>query len=139
MIQRALTMYYVPEDILAMLEDYFSGFKTRFSTERYTTNWINLEVGIAISCKISPTLFVLAIRRTAEGGASPADLGGGCYMPPLNAFIDDALILCAKENETCRILVRLYVLIIWSRMSFKPKKSRSLSIKKGRLAEGVCI
>ncbi|GFN79759.1 reverse transcriptase [Plakobranchus ocellatus] len=32
------------------------------------------------------------ILRTVERSASPADLGGGCYMPPLKAVIDDTMI-----------------------------------------------
>ncbi|GFN80712.1 reverse transcriptase [Plakobranchus ocellatus] len=47
MIQLALRMYHVPEVIQVMLDDYFGGFRMRFSTNDYTTNWINLEVGIA--------------------------------------------------------------------------------------------
>ncbi|GFN82623.1 reverse transcriptase [Plakobranchus ocellatus] len=41
--------------------------------------------------------------------------------------MDDTTILCSKENETRGMLVRLDALINWSRMSFKPKESRSLS------------
>ncbi|GFN82450.1 polyprotein [Plakobranchus ocellatus] len=85
-----------------MLEGCFNGFKMRFQLR-------DTEVGIAMGCTISPILFVLAmeVMRAAEGSASPADLGGGCYMPPLKAFIDDTTILCSKENETRRMLVRL--------------------------------
>ncbi|GFN84096.1 reverse transcriptase [Plakobranchus ocellatus] len=99
----------------------------RFLAERYTIDWINLEVGIAMDCKISPILFVLAmevILRTAEEHASPADLGGGYYMSPLKAFKDDNTTLSSKENEIHRMLVRLDALMSWSIMSFKPKKSR---------------
>ncbi|GFS06011.1 reverse transcriptase [Elysia marginata] len=38
MIQLALRMYHVPEDIQVILDDYFSGFRMRFSTSDYTTN-----------------------------------------------------------------------------------------------------
>ncbi|GFR86575.1 reverse transcriptase [Elysia marginata] len=62
MIQQALRMYHVPEDIQVMLDDDFSGFRMRFSTSDYTTNWINLEVGIAMGCTISPILFVMAME-----------------------------------------------------------------------------
>ncbi|GFR94326.1 reverse transcriptase [Elysia marginata] len=95
MIQLALRMYQVPEDIQVMLDDYFSEFRMRFSTSDYTTNWINLEVGIAMGCTISPTLFVMAmevILKAAEGSAGPANLGGGCSMPPLKAFMDNTTI-----------------------------------------------
>ena len=136
MIQLALRMYHVPEDIQVMLDDYFSGFRMRFSTNSYTTDWINLEIGIAMGCTISPILFVMAmevILKAAEDSAGPANLGGGCYMPPLKAFIDDTTIICSKEDETRRMLERRDVLMAWCRMKFKPKKSRSLSVRKGKI------
>ncbi|GFO03457.1 reverse transcriptase [Plakobranchus ocellatus] len=74
MIQLALRMYHVPEVIPAMLDDYFSGFHMRFSTNNYTTSWIDLEVGIAMGCTISPILLVMAmevILKAAEGSAVP--------------------------------------------------------------------
>ncbi|GFO27568.1 reverse transcriptase [Plakobranchus ocellatus] len=43
-IQLALRMYHVPEVVQEMLDDYFSGFRMRFSTNDYTINWINLKV-----------------------------------------------------------------------------------------------
>ncbi|GFR79769.1 reverse transcriptase [Elysia marginata] len=137
MIRLALRMYHIPEDIQGMLDDYFSGFRVRFSN---TTNWINIEVGIAIGCTISPILFVMAmevILQAAEGSAGPANLGGGCSMPPLKAFMDDATIICSKEDETRWMLARLDTLMAWSRMKLKPKKSRSLSIRKGKIEEAV--
>ena len=136
MIQLALRMYHVPEDIQVMLDDYFSGFQMRFSTNSYTTDWINLEIGIAMGCTISPMLFVMAmevILKAAEDSAGPANLGGGCYMPPLKAFMDGTTIICSKEDETRRMLERLDVLMAWCRMKFKPKKSRSLSVRKGKI------
>ncbi|KAK3765298.1 hypothetical protein RRG08_013267 [Elysia crispata] len=136
MIQLALRMYHVPEDIQVMLDDYFSGFQIRFSSNSYTTDLINLEIGIAMGCTISPILFVMAmevILKAAEDSAGPDNLGGGCYMPPLKAFMDDTTIICSKENETRQMLERLDVLLAWCRMKFKSKKSRSLSIRKDKI------
>ena len=136
MIQLALRMYHVPEDIQVKLDDYFSGFRMRFSTNSHTTDWINLEIGIAMGCAISPILFAMAmevILKAAEDSAGPANLGGGCYMSPLKAFMDDTTIICSKEDETRRMLERLDVLMAWCRMKFKPKKSRSLSVRKGKI------
>ncbi|GFN92196.1 reverse transcriptase [Plakobranchus ocellatus] len=110
----------------------------RFSTNNYTINWINLEVGIAMGCTISPILFVMAmevILKAAEGSAGPANLGGGCSMPPLKAFMDDTTII--KEDETRWMLTRLDDLMSWCRMEFKPKKSRSLSIRRGKVDEAT--
>ncbi|KAK3769751.1 hypothetical protein RRG08_046858 [Elysia crispata] len=129
MIQLALKMYHVPKDIQVMIDDYFSVFRMRFSTNSYTTDWINMEIEIAMGCTISPILFVMVmevILKAAKDSAGPANLGGGCYMPPLKAFMDDTTIICSKEDETRRMLERLDVLIAWCRIKFKPKKSRSL-------------
>ena len=47
MIQLALRMYHVPEDIHMMLDKYFNGFRMRFSTNSYTTDWIHLELELS--------------------------------------------------------------------------------------------
>ena len=45
-----------------MLQQYFGGFRMCFVTEDYMTSWINLRIGIAIGCSISPTLFIMAME-----------------------------------------------------------------------------
>ena len=99
MIQLALRMYHVPEDIQVMLDDYFSSLRMRFSTNSYTTDWINLEVGIAMGCTISQILAMEVILKAAEDSAGLANLGGGCYMPPLNAFMDDTTITAQRKTK----------------------------------------
>ena len=134
-IQLALRMYHVPDDIQVMLDDYFSDFRMRFSTNSYTADWINLETGIAMGCTISPILSVMAmevILKAAADSADPANLGGGCYMPPLKIFMDDTTKICSNEDETRRMLEHLDVLMAWCRIKFKPKKSRSLSVIRMR-------
>ena len=106
MIQLALRTYHVPEDIQMMLDKYFNGFRMKFSSNSYTTDWINLEIGIAMGCKISSILFVMAmevILKAAEGSAGPANLGGGCYMPPLKAFMDDTIIIWTNNPHLMRV------------------------------------
>ena len=136
MIQLALRMYHVPEDIRMMLDKYFKCFRMRFSTNSFTKDWINMEIGIAMGCTISPILFAMAmevILKAAEGSAGPANLGGGCYIPPLKAFMDDTTVICSNEAETRRILKRLDGLMSWCRMTFKPKKSRRLTVRTGKI------
>ena len=89
-----------------------------------------------MGCTISTVLFVMAmevILKAAEDSAGPANLGSGCYKSPLKAFMDDTTIICSNEDETRQMLERLDVLMAWCRMKFKPKKSRSLSVKKGKV------
>ncbi|GFN74310.1 reverse transcriptase [Plakobranchus ocellatus] len=101
MVQQALRMFHISDDIQEMLDDNSNGFKMRFSAERYTTDWINLEDTIATGCTISPILVVLAM----EVILTAVDFGGGYYMPPLKAFMDDTKILLPKENETRKMLL----------------------------------
>ena len=138
MIQMTLEMYHVPSNIRQMLRRYFDGFSMRFSTKDYTTDWIDLQVGIAMGCAISPILFVLAmevILKAAASNTSPTNLGDGLQIPPLKAFMDDTTILSSSKAETCKMLDRLDELITSCRMRFKPKKSRSLSLRKGKVAD----
>ncbi|GFS23549.1 reverse transcriptase [Elysia marginata] len=97
-------MYYVPEDIQVTLDDHFNGFYLRFSTSDYTTNWINLEVGIATGCSSPRMLFAMIMEvklKAAEGSAGPSNLDGGFSTPPLN------LKNAPRKDETQRTLARL--------------------------------
>ena len=52
---------------------------------------------------IPSILFVTAmevIMKAAEGSAGPANLDGGCYMPPLKASMGDTKVVCSNEAET---------------------------------------
>ena len=109
-----------------MLGNYFSGIRMRFSTHSYTIDWINLEIGIAMGCTISPILLVMAMEVILKA-AGPENLSGGCYMLPLKAFMNDATIICSNEDETHRMLERLGALMVRCRVKFKAKKSRTLS------------
>ena len=42
-----------------------------------------------------------------------------------------------RADKTQRVLERLDSLMVWSRMKFKPAKSRSLSIVKGKVANDI--
>ena len=140
MVQLSLQMYHIPEEISKMLENYFDGFLMRFTTKEYTTNWNRLEVGIAMGCSVSPIIFILAMQlllKATECKADMVELGGGCQMPPVKAFMDDTTILSSKESSTRKLLSLMDELITWCRMKFKPPKSRSLSLRKGKLDQNI--
>ena len=140
MIQVSLQMFHVPPNIREMLKTYFDGFSMRFSTKEYTTSWIDLDVGIAMGCAISPILFVMAmetILNAASNKAGPANLDSGHVPPPLKAFMDDTTIVSNEESGTRQILRTLDEVVAACRMRFKPKKSRSLSIRKGKVDNSV--
>ncbi|KAK3775914.1 hypothetical protein RRG08_025132 [Elysia crispata] len=125
-------MNHVRKDLQVMLDDYFSGFRMRCSTDRLD----QLGIGIGTSCTTSQILFVMAmevILKAAEGTGGPANLGCGCYMTTLKAFMDYTAIICSNEDETRQMLQRLDILTAWGRMKFKPKKSRRLLVRKVKI------
>src|SRR4029079_17766207 len=65
------------------------------------------------------------------------NLGRGVQMPPLKAFMDDTTVIANSRSKAQQILNRLDSLIAWARMKFKPEKSRSLSLNKGKISEKV--
>ena len=137
-IQKAMEFFYIPECIQKLLMRYYSKFHMRFTTKEYVTGWQPLEVGIPMGCTISPLLFVLAMEmivRGAESTAAGTELPGGQVLPPMKAFMDDITSLIRGKQDTEALLQRLDELIKWARMAFKPKKSRSLSLVKGRAAQ----
>ncbi|KAK0152386.1 hypothetical protein N1851_006100 [Merluccius polli] len=54
LINTAMEHYHIPQHIRGMITTYFSGFKLRFRTTQFTTQWQDLEKGIVTGCTISP-------------------------------------------------------------------------------------
>ena len=123
-----------------MLGTYFDGFRMRFTTKDFTTNWTRLEVGIAMGCTVSPVLFILSMQlllKATESKSNFVELGKGCQMPLVKAFMDDTTILSPKESTTRKLISFMDELMIWCRMKFKPQKSRSLSQRRGKLNQNI--
>ena len=134
----ALEFFWVPKVIQQLILDYYSQFKMRFSTQSYTTEWQSLEVGIPMGCPVSPLLFVLGIEvltRCVGPKIEGLTLTGDVVLPSIRAFMDDLTIVSRNVDQVEEGLVRLEELVSWTRMRFKAKKSRSVSIKRGKIVE----
>ena len=110
----------------------------RFTTKKYTTKWQPLEIGIMKGCVISPLLFIMCMEMILQGARDTADgetLDNGYTLPPMKAFMDDVTTLVQSEEGTRRLLEKLQELFTRCRMKAKPKKSRSLSIVRGKTKE----
>lgn len=58
-IQEGLNHYYIPVAIRDMITSYLGGFKLRFTSAHFTTDWQDLQTGIPTGCTISPILFIM--------------------------------------------------------------------------------
>ena len=116
----------------------FRWFPHAVHHKEYTTNWNRLEVGIAMGCSVSPVLAMqLLLKVTENNNPEIFELDGWFQMPLVKAFMDDTTILSSKESTTRKILSLMDKQMIWCRMKFKPKKSRSLSLRKGKVNQNI--
>ena len=76
-------------------------------------------------------------NMTAASSQTERDNRPSCQPPPLKTFMDDTTVLSSKEEDTRKILERLNEVVKAAGMQFKPKKSRSLSLRKGKVDESV--
>ena len=136
LLWKTLEAHHVPQPVIHILQEYFSGFMMRFSTKTYTTRWVPLEVGIATGCTISPSPFVLAMQillKAAGSNIPEAHIGKGVYMPPIKAFMDDTTLIMNRKKVVQNTLNKLNNLLGWCRMAFKPAKSRSHALVRGKI------
>ena len=136
LVEFALTSHHVPSKVASIILDYYENFKLRISSKSVTSDWHRLERGIITGCTISATLFALAmnmIAKAAEKECRGPMTKSGIRLPPIRAYMDDLTVTTASVTG-CRWIVRgLEKHITWARMKFKPSKSRSVVLKRGKV------
>ncbi len=138
LVEVSLEKHHVPQKVKDLILDYYSKFSLRVSTGQLTSDWHQLEVGIITGCTISVTLFALAMNmlvKAAETECRGPLSKSGVRQPPIRAFMDDLTVTTTAVPGARWILQGLERLMSWARMSFKPVKSRSLVLKKGKVTD----
>ena len=64
-------------------------------------------------------------------------MNSGVHQPPLLDFTGDLTVTTAIHVQPRWVLASLDDTITWARMKLKPKKSRCLILKKGRINQQV--
>ncbi|KAK0143400.1 hypothetical protein N1851_018471 [Merluccius polli] len=77
--------------------------------------------------------------KSAEKLCRGAVLATGIQQVPIRAFMDDLTITAKSVLEGRWILEYLVELTDWARMEFKPGKSRSLVLRRGRVQDWFCF
>lgn len=134
LIETALEYYNVPEYIQGMINEYFSGMKLRFMVNDKMTAWQRLEKGIVTGCTISVVLFVMGMNliiNPANAETRGPKTSTGLHLPTNRGFMDDLTVTTQTHIQARWVLKALEEAATWARMKFKPKKSRSLIIKRG--------
>ncbi|KAJ3605395.1 hypothetical protein NHX12_027442, partial [Muraenolepis orangiensis] len=138
LVQFTLTKHHVPSRCRDLIADYYSNFRMRVSSGAIKSSWHKVEIGIITGCTISVTLFSLAMNmltKSAEPECRGPRMNSGQRQPPIRAFMDDLTVM-TESVPGCRwILKGLEELVEWARMRFKPAKSRSMVLRKGKLVD----
>ncbi|XP_074527636.1 uncharacterized protein LOC141791255 [Halichoeres trimaculatus] len=138
LVEVALEKHHVPINIKALIMDYYDNFFMRFTSGTVSSEQHRLEKGIITGCTISVILFSLAmnmVAKSAELECRGPKTKSGVRQPPIRAFMDD-LTVTTESVPGCRwILHGLERLTTWARMRFKPEKSRSLVLKRGKVTD----
>ena len=138
LIVTPLDHYYIPDHIKGMVKNYFSGMMLRFSAGNITTAHQSLEKGIVTGCTVSPILFIMGmniIMKAAERETRGPKMNSGIYQPANRGFMDDLTVTTKSHVQARWVLSALEEVVSWARMKFKPRKSRYMIIKKGRISE----
>ena len=126
----------IPETIKHLVKSYFQDLQLCFTTPDFTTTWHRMEIGIMAGCTISPLAFTMAMEviiRASKWVVGGERLASGIRLPPIRAYMDDMTTMTTTARCTRRLLGKLQENISGARMKFKPPKSRSISIVKGKL------
>ncbi len=134
----ALEKHHVPQKVKDLILDYYSKFSLRVFTGQLKSDWHQLEVGIITGWIISLTLFARSMNmlvKAAETECRGPLSKSGVRQPPIRALMDDLTVKTTAVLGARWILQGLERLISWACMSFKPAKSRSLVLKKGKVTD----
>ncbi|XP_063056078.1 uncharacterized protein LOC134450153 [Engraulis encrasicolus] len=138
LVQLTLVKHHVPSKCRDLIADYYNNFSMRVSAGATPSSWHKVDIGIITGCTISVTLFSLAMNmltKSAEPECRGPRMNSGQRQPPIRAFMDD-LTVTTESVPGCRwILKGLEKMMEWARMRFKPAKSRSMVLRRGKVED----
>ena len=134
LIRKALDQYQVPSEVIELVMAHMGALQMRFTAGRVTTKWQRLDKGIMAGCTVSVVLFIAAMNLLLMAGEMQCrglKADDGTRHPACRAFMDNVTVMTPCIQGTQWILSALEKRATWSRLQFKPEKSRSLSILTG--------
>ena len=137
-ISYALHQYHFPSFLADLILTYLRSMKMRFNVGSEVTSWQKLERGIMAGCTVSVVLFVVSMDVIIKGAQSECrgpTTTTGVRQPSCRAFMDDLTAMTPSVTGTRWVLRGLEKMVKWARMRFKAKKSRTLTIVKGKVKD----
>ena len=139
LVEEVLKRHHVLPSVGNLIADYYKNFQLRACSSTVTSEWQTLEKGIITGCTMSAILFSLTMNmlvKAAEVECRGPLSRSGVRQSPIRASMDD-LTMTTSVMGGKWLLKGLKRNMTWARMYFKPAKSRSLVLKKGKVMEKV--
>ncbi len=135
LVELTLTKHHIPTRVRDLIADYYNNFRMRTSSGAVTSGWHKIEIGTITGCTISVILFSLAMNMltmSAEPECRGLKTKSAQRQPPIRASMDDLTVTESVPGFRW-ILKGLEKQIEWARMCFKPAKSRSMVLRRGKV------
>ncbi|XP_052402932.1 uncharacterized protein LOC127949523 [Carassius gibelio] len=136
LVQLTLTKHHVPCRVRDLIADYYNNFRMRTSSGAVTSGWHKVKIGIISGCTISVVLFSLAMNmliKSAEPECKRPKKESALRQSPITEFMDDLTVTTESVPDCWWIVKGLEKLMEWARMHFKPAKSRSMVLRRGKV------
>ena len=136
-ILKALREAHMPEDVVQLVESYYSNARIRFATKNFTTEWQRVEKGIITGCTLSVVLFSLAmtwIVMSVKKETKGPRLASGNIQVNSRLFMDDITTTTETIVQTSYLLGKMIKKLNWAGLYEKVPKCRALVIIKGQVS-----
>ena len=107
---RSLKEAHIPEEVISMVENYYSNARIRFATQNFTTEWQRVEKGIITGCTLSVALFslamtwvVMSVKKETKG----PKLSSGNVQVNSRLLMDDITTTTETMVQTSYLLNKL--------------------------------
>ena len=132
----ALARYGVSQHCIDLVRTYYSGLWTKCFSDTSDSSWTCHQRGIFAGCTASIILFLsgmnVIIEYTIVTDARRFVTSAKIVLPLARAFMDDLNLMAESVSDAQKALTRCTIALEWARMEFRPDKSRSFVIIKGR-------
>ena len=136
-IFKALREAHMPEDVVQLVESYYSDARIRFATKNFNTKWQRVEKGIITGCTLSVVLFSLAmtwIVMSVKKETKGPRLASGNVQVNSRLFMDDITTTTETIVQTSYLLEKMVKKLNWAGLYEKVPKCRALVIIKGKVS-----
>ena len=119
-ISFALKWYHLPESLISLIENYYSGLYARFSVKDWNSEWQKFSVGIFMGCTLSPILFVITFNLLNDylkltPGKQYHLKKRDFDIPYLKEYMDDITLVTSSVESATLVLSKVNDFMRWSK------------------------